>query len=215
MLDDVHVRHLEALRSLDAAVTSQGLELGSQYVMFFAEAELMRLHARHLVDGVAQPDVLEVGIGLGVFAEQLASVGVGSYTAVEAHPDVADIARTRVLSAYPAPTDLVVQPWQLTAFPPESFDAIMYDTWPPDGCADSDFAVFVETVAMRCLRPGGRLSFFSSGSTLSDTRRQVMERHFAEVKTWSYSLAPEDVPPSWTKPTADFVIPIATKASRR
>lgn len=212
MLDDVHVRHLEALRSLNAAVTSQGLRLGSQYVMFFAEAELMRLHAQHLVDGVAQPDVLEVGAGLGVFAEQLAELGVGSCTAVEAHPEVANIARSRVLSSYPAPVELVIQPWQLTAFPPESFDGIMYDTWPPDGCADSDFAIFVETVAMRCLRPGGRFSFFSSGPTLSDTRRQVMERHFAEVKTWSYSLAPKDIPPSWTKPTADFVIPIATKA---
>jgi spermidine synthase len=212
MLDDVHVRHLEALQSLDAAVTSQGLKLGSHYAMFFAEAELMRLHAKHLVHGVAQPDVLEVGIGLGVFAEQLASTGIGSYTAVEAHPRVADIARARVLSSYPAPTELVIKPWQLTAFPPQSFDAIMYDTWPPDGCADSDFAIFVETVAMRCLRPGGRFSFFSSGSTLSDTRRRVMEGHFAEVETWSYSLSPEDVPLSWTKPTTDFLVPIATKA---
>lgn len=212
MLDDVHVRHLEALRSLNAAVTSQGLRLGSHYVMFFAEAELMRLHAQHLVDGVAQPDVLEVGAGLGVFAEQLTTMGVGSYTAVEAHPQVANIVRSRVLSSYSAPIELVIQPWQLTAFPPESFDAIMYDTWPPDGCADSDFAIFVETVAMRCLRPGGRFSFFSSGPTMSDMRRLVMERHFAEVETWPYSLAPDDIPSAWTKPTADFVIPIATKA---
>ncbi|GIH03249.1 hypothetical protein Rhe02_13160 [Rhizocola hellebori] len=211
MLDEVHRRHVEGLRSLNAAVTPEGLVLGAQYVMFFAEAELMRLHAELLVDGVHKPDVLEVGLGLGVFAEQLAGLGVGSYIAVEPHPQVANITRYRVLNRYPAHVRLIAEPWQLTSFPADSLDAIMYDTWPPDGHADSDFAVFVETVAKRCLRPGGRFSFFSSGPELSEVRRQILERHFAEVRTWPYTLAANKIPPSWTKPTADFVVPIATK----
>ena len=211
VLDEVHQRHLEGLRSLNAAVTSEGLVLGAQYVMFFAEAELMRLHAERLVEGVDQPDVLEVGLGLGVFAEQLAGLGVGSYIAVEPHPQVANITRCRILNRYPAPVRLITEPWQLTSFPPESLDAIMYDTWPPDGHADSDFAVFVETVVKRCLRPGGRFSFFSSGPELREVRRQILERHFTAVKTWPYALAAHEIPPSWTKPTADFVVPIATK----
>lgn len=211
MLDDIHIRHLEALRSLDAEVTTEGLRLGAQYVMFFAESELMRIHAQQLIDGVEHPDVLEVGLGLGVFAEQLASIGVGSYTAVEPHPQVAAVARDRVLHDFPAPVRVIEQPWQLTTFPPSSLDAIMYDTWPPDGHADSDFAVFVETVAMPALRPGGRFSFFSSGSELSATRRHILERHFADVRTQPYALPSKDIPPSWTKPSTDFIVPIATK----
>ena len=43
-------------------------------------------------DGVARPDVLEIGLGLGVFAQQLVCVGVNSYTAVEPLEQVARLA---------------------------------------------------------------------------------------------------------------------------
>jgi hypothetical protein len=68
-LSGVHRSHLATLRRMPAIVDSEGLRIGQQFVMFFAEAELMRHHAERLTDGVAGADVLEVGLGLGVFAE--------------------------------------------------------------------------------------------------------------------------------------------------
>jgi spermidine synthase len=212
-LSETHHRHVTRLRGLPAIVDHEGLRIGRQYVMFFAEADLMREHATRLTDGFTRPDVLEVGLGLGVFAEQLRSLHIGSYTAIEAHPGVARLARDRVLDSLDAPTVVHTEPWQLLTLAPGAYDAIMYDTWPPDGHADSDFAAFVEDVAVRCLRPGGRFSFFHSGAVLGAGRRDVLDRHFAHWTATAYTMPVEVTPPHWTKPTRDFLVPVATKGN--
>ncbi|GAB4054885.1 class I SAM-dependent methyltransferase [Catellatospora paridis] len=211
ILSAAHREHLADLRGRPAIIDGEGLMLGSQYVMFFAEAGLMRRHAARLVAGVSSPDVLEIGLGLGVFAEQLASMGPGTYTAVEPHPGTAQLARERVLYRYGGQATVIAEPWQLVTFADESYDAIMYDTWPPDGLEDSDFATFVAEVAVRCLRPGGRFSYFHSGTTLSPTRRDVLKHHFASVTAHPYELPKGETPVAWTKPTRQFLIPVATK----
>ncbi|MDZ5447558.1 class I SAM-dependent methyltransferase [Micromonospora sp. 4G57] len=179
--------------------------------MFFAEAALMREHVTRLTEGFTRPDVLEVGLGLGVFAAQLSEREVGSYTAIEPHPGVALMARTRVVEAFDVPVRVFVDPWQLVTLPAGAFDAIMYDTWPPEGFADSDFAEFVAHVAIRCLRPGGRFSFFHSGTSIGPARRAVLDRYFAEWTAYPHTMPVEQTPPHWTKPSRDFLIPIATK----
>lgn len=212
-LSDAHVRHVSALRGLPPTVDAEGLRIGRQFVMFFAEAELMRQHATRLTDGIAGANVVEVGLGLGVFAEQLRDQSIGSYTAIEPHPGVASLARQRVLDTFPAPAQVYTEPWQLVPLQAGTFDAIMYDTWPPDGHADTDFAAFVAHVAIPTLRPGGRFSFFHSGNAISATRRDVLDRHFAEWTAHPYTMPAAHVPPNWTKPTRDFLIPIATKGT--
>lgn len=207
----VHRRHVEWLRRLPVSIDQQGMRIGGQYVMFFAEAELMRLHAAGLLAGRPAGDVLEVGLGLGVFAEQAASIGMASYTAIEAHRGVADLTRASVLDRLGVPVTVHARPWQLTELPQASFDAIMYDTWPPDGLADEDFARFVEHVALPCLRPGGRFSFFWSGSAVSGRRVEILNGAFPGWTARRYTLPDDCVPAGWTKPTRDFVIPIAVK----
>lgn len=210
-LSEVHRRHVATLRRLPAVVDGEGLRIGDQYVMFFAEADMMREHATRLVEGVERPDVLEVGLGLGVFAAQLWDRNVGSYTAIEPHHGVALMARTRVIDGFDVPVRVHTEPWQLVTLPAGAFDAIMYDTWPPDGHADADFAQFVEHVAIPCLRPGGRFTFFHSGDTLNPARHEILDRHFAGWVAYSYTMPVDQEPPHWTKPTRDFLIPIATK----
>ncbi len=213
-LTTVHEDHLATLRNMPAVIDAEGLRIGQQYVMFFAEAALMRRHVTYLVDGVARPDVLEIGLGLGVFAQQLVSVGVNSYTAVEPLEQVARLARHRVLWEYSDSVTVLTEPWQLLTLPADAYDAIMYDTWPPDGYADADFAWFVEQVAVPCLRPGGRFSFFHSGDTLGSARRAVLDRHFVNWTAHPYTMPLPETPVHWTKPTRDFLIPIATKGGR-
>lgn len=210
----VHRRHVEWLCRLPVVVDSDGMRLGGQYVMFFAEAELMRLHAACLLEGQPHGDVLEVGLGPGVFAEQAASVGLRSYTAIEVHSGVADLTRASVLDLMGVPVTVHARPWQLTRLPPASFDAIMYDTWPPEGRADDDFTGFVEHVVLPCLRPGGRFSFFCAGSTISSLRAETLNSAFSTWAAHRYTLPVDRVPAGWTKPTRDFVIPIAVKGDQ-
>jgi spermidine synthase len=211
VLDDAHVHHLEQLRSRIPVIDRQGLRLDDTYVMFFAEAGLMAEHARRLVADQAAPGVLEVGLGLGVFAEQLGAHRIGSYRAVEPHPGVVELVAPRVRSALRCEVTFQAEPWQSVALPPASLDAIMYDTWPPDGHADADFARFVEHVALPALRPGGRFSFFHSGTRLSAARTYVLDRHFPDWQAAPYRIPPADLPAAWSKPSADFLVPIAVK----
>jgi spermidine synthase len=205
-----HQRHFDKLSRLPITVDREGLRLGEQYVMFFAEDELMRIHAAALLADRPGADVLEVGLGLGVFAAQTSGFRPGSYTAIEVNHDVAAFTRESVLNRLDVPVTVHTQPWQLVPFGQHTYDAIMYDTWPPEGLADDDFARFVEHVALPRLRPGGRLSFFCSGAEISERRAQVLDAFTA----WSvrpYTLPADRTPRSWTKPTRDFVIPVATK----
>jgi spermidine synthase len=210
-LSDLHQRHLANLCEQRVSIDDEGLRIGDQYVMFFAEAGLMCQHVERLTAGMRRPDVLEVGLGLGVFASQLNGIEVGSYTAVEPHHAVARLAAQRVLNRMDAPVTVHAEPWQLLALPDRTFDVIMYDTWPPDGQADADFAIFVEHVAVRCLRPGGRFSFFHSGTTINAARRRVLDRNFAVWTSHPHTMPANEQPRHWTKPTRDFLIPIAVK----
>jgi spermidine synthase len=214
-LDDLHRRHIDRLRTLPATIDTYGLRLGDQYTMFFAEAGLMLQHATALTAGHTGLDVLEVGLGLGVFAEAVTRLGIRSYTAVEPHPEVAKLARYRVLDQLTIPVCVHEEPWQLVELPTASFDAIMLDTWPPNGAADDDFAAFVAEVAVPSLRPGGRFSFFHAGRDLNRDRLAVLQRHFRDVQLWHHQIPAEDLPATWTKPTGDFVVPIAIKAGDR
>jgi hypothetical protein len=210
-LDEVHVRHLDNLRALPAEIDDTGLRLGHTYVMFFAEDGLMAEHARRLIGDRTAARVLEVGLGLGVFAEQLATHRPGGYLASDPHHRVVDLVAPRVRAALTCPVTVWVQPWQVLDLPGASVDAIMYDTWPPEGHADADFAAFVERVALPALRPGGRFSFFHSGTELPRTRTQVLDRHFPEWSATPYRLPEAKLPAAWTKPSADFLVPIAVK----
>jgi spermidine synthase len=206
----VHEAHITMLRSLPMDIDGEGLKLGGTYVMFFAEAELMSLHADALLTGTDRADVLEVGLGLGVFAQQAAAHRPATYTAIEPHPQVALSTQHRALDQLGALVTVHLQPWQLVPLPPESFDAIMYDTWPPAGLADADFDAFVRH-ALPALKPGGRFSFFWSGSRLSPRRAQSLDQHFAAWQESRYVMPKDRTPVGWTKPTREFVIPVATK----
>jgi spermidine synthase len=214
-LSDAHERHVANLRRLPAILDAEGLRIGTQYVMFFAEAELMGRHADQLLTGTPDPDILEVGLGLGVFAEQLVGRAIGSYTAIEPHEGIANLAKRLVLNKLDTAVTVHTEPWQLVSLPTASYDAIMYDTWPPDGHADSDFAIFVERVAVPCLRPGGRFSFFHSGDRLIPARCEVLDAFFRDWETTPFTMPATDVPTNWTKTTTDFLIPIATKGDQR
>jgi spermidine synthase len=182
--------------------------------MFHAEAGLMAEHAHRLVGGRPGADVLEVGLGLGVFAEQLVGLRPATYTGVEPHPGVVDLVAPRLQAWLRCPVTVLAQPWQSLDIAPASVDAVMYDTWPPDGLADTDFAEFVGRVAVPALRPGGRFSFFHHGSELPPARMRVLDQYFPGWTATRYTLPEQRLPAAWTKPTGDFLVPVAQKGQR-
>jgi spermidine synthase len=187
----VHHEHVERLRSLPVEVDTDGMRLGRQYVMFFAEGDLMNLHARALLGDRPGACVLEVGLGLGVFATQAACYRIASYTAIEPHEEVAALTSRVVLDRLGVPVTVHTMPWQLTDLPTNRFDAIMYDTWPPDGHADEDFGAFVRLVALPCLRPGGRFSFFSSAATSSSSPWVLLLRNAGPALNSTTASSPQ------------------------
>lgn len=210
-LDEVHLRHLRELCARPAMIDDEGLRLGDTYVMFFAESALMAEHAAALLGGQHGAHVLEIGLGLGVFAQQIAPLRPAGYTAVEPHPKVVDLVAPRVREHLSCPVVVVVEPWQVLDLEPDSIDAIMYDTWPPDGHADADFASFVERVAIPVLRPGGRFSFFHSGTQLPEARAEVLDHFFPGWSATNVTIPANQLPRGWTKPTGDFLVPCARK----
>lgn len=208
---DTHEQHWTWLCSQPATVDDEGLRIGNTYTMFTAEDELMALHASSLTANRCDLDVLEVGLGLGVFAKQLAGERIRSYTAIEPHPGVVALTRERVLDRLGFPTTVLPLPWQHAHLDDDSFDVIMFDTWPPPGYADKDFSDFVTDVAIRVLRPEGRFGFFTSGCNISESRIQVLDRHFFSWNATPYQFPNRIVPQNWSKPTTDFLVITAQK----
>jgi SAM-dependent methyltransferase len=211
LLDPEHSAHISDLRTRAVTIDDVGMRLGGNYIMFFAEAELMREHARRVTDGTPGADVLEIGLGLGVFAEQLSSLAVRSYTVVEPLREVVDHTWERVVVPLRLPSTLHLEPWQTARLPADAFDAVMYDSLPPEGQDDRDFTTFVEQVAMKVLRPGGRLTFFSPGPRIEPARIAVLDALFAGWSAEPFTLSTAAVPDGWTLGTNEFRIPVAVK----
>jgi spermidine synthase len=204
-----HREHWRWLCTQPVTVNAQGMRLGDTYTMFFAEADLMARHAAALIAGRSGVDVLEIGLGLGFFAQQLPPDRVASYTAVEVHPGVAAHTGHRVLDHLPFPWELVTAAWQYAGLEGGRWDVIMFDTWPPPGRADADFTRFTR-LAARLLRPGGHFGFFASGTTLAPARADALDAHFTTWHAEPYRMPAHLVPEGWTKPTTDFLITTAT-----
>jgi hypothetical protein len=208
----VHARHIAELRAQQVAVIDDTLFIGNQPTMFLAERGLMRRHAQKLLEGFDAPVVLDVGTGLGVFAECALEHPIHAYIGIEPQRLVAARAIQTVLAGAPCCVTMHADPWQSVRIHSNTVDAIMLDTWPPDGHADADFEDFIRLVALRVLRDDGRLSFFCSGDRVPPSRLAVLHASFEDVCSEPFALA--ERPRHWAKPTLRFVVPIASRPCR-
>ena len=104
------------------------LLVGGWQVMQTWELPLMKFLAREVT--MNHGDVLEIGFGMGISANEIVKNGCKSYTVIEAHPTIANNARKWAESQK---TKIIVLEsfWQdLVNKINKKFDGILFDTFP-------------------------------------------------------------------------------------
>jgi guanidinoacetate N-methyltransferase len=170
----------------DAGYDPAELVIQGQQVMQAWERPLMK----RMAEGAARThgDVLEIGFGMGISATFLQDVGVRSYTIVECNEEVIAFFE-RWKSGYPGQDiRLVKGRWQDVIGQLDSYDGILFDTYPLSqeeylknevaGTAYTHAGEFFPVAAGR-LRPGGVFTYFSCEvDTLSRSHQRELLRHF-------------------------------------
>jgi hypothetical protein len=172
---DVGRSFFQTWASAPVSWSDEVVKVGEAPITYAWERPLMEAYAAVLCS--PDRDLLEIGFGMGLFAEATASRGVRSHTIVEPHPEILARAhafavrregRVRVLGDY----------WQRCQGELGRFDAIFYDSWSPVETRLDDLGAFFSLAAVRLLRPGGLLAFWIPGSTLGDAMQAVALAHF-------------------------------------
>jgi spermidine synthase len=209
IFSDSHSKHLKEITSQPIVIDNKiGLKIGTTYIMFFCEEELMRKHAILLTKGKTNQRVLEIGFGAGVFAEKILHCNIDSYTVIEPHPQVVEYAKEWAKNKN-ITINIITDPWQKALHQLKEYDIIMYDSWPPEGYDTHDFYNFVSIVCQKSLVAGGKFSFFWNGKTLSPFRQKVINNFFNKNTLHPFHI--KNLPKEWTLESHDFIIPISEK----
>lgn len=141
------------------------VRVGDAPIMYAWERPLMDAYAAALCR--PDRDLLEIGFGMGIFAEAAARRGVKSHTIVEPHPEI--LPRAHEFAARCGDSVRVVADyWQRCQLELATYDAIFYDSWSPAETRLDDLGAFFTLAAVRLLRSDGLLAFWVPGATLGE-----------------------------------------------
>lgn len=166
----------------DLLYREDGLYIGSIRIMTFDQNEIMNKYAESLAKDRSNLQVLEVGYGLGEFADAIEKYNIKKHIIVECHPKICDLARQRFAD------NNSVEVWQgfwQNYVPSGKFDSIFYDTTVLDEDAVDSLISFLKW-AQLYLSDGGRISFWYCGTKI-DCR--LMDYFDAEGIKYDISLS--------------------------
>lgn len=158
-----------------------GLYIGSIRIMTYDQKEIMNKYAESLAKERSNLKVLEVGYGLGEFADAIEKYDVKKHLIVECHPKICDLARQRFADNNSVE---VFQGFWQNYVPLEKFDSIFYDTTVLDEDAVDSLISFLKW-AQLYLSDGGRISFWYCGTKID---RRLMDYFEAEGIKYDISL---------------------------
>lgn len=151
-------------RTFLALYTEAELSIGGWQVMQSWEEPLMR----RLAEEVAGPgrSILEVGFGMGICARAIWDIGCARYTVIEAHPQVAEYARSCMRDAG-INGEVIEDFWEDAAprLKPRGFDGIVFDTYPLSSAERSRNHFSFIPHACQLLSEDGRLTYYSDESS--------------------------------------------------
>ena len=193
---------------LPIALTTSELRIGNWQVMQRWETPIMKTLATEVTTNSGH--ILEVGFGMGISAREIISNGCESYTVIEAHPEVAQHARSWA-DGQPVPVKVIEGFWQdiISEIPAQSYDGILFDTYPLSATERHRNHFPFIPLAPRLLRPGGVLTLYSD-ETLNFRREHLalLLTYFDEVKLIKITgLRPPPDCEYWQEGT--MVIPVA------
>lgn len=108
---------------------SSELLIGGWQVMQEWERPLMQALAKNVAG--SDRNILEIGFGMGICAEEIWKIGCANYTVIEAHPIIAQKAREWLKTNGHSGT-VIEGFWEnvIDSLPPSSYDGIVFDTYP-------------------------------------------------------------------------------------
>jgi guanidinoacetate N-methyltransferase len=162
-------------------ISENELLIGGWQVMQSWERPLMEAMADEVA--VLQGDVLEIGYGMGIAAQMIVNSGCASYTVIEAHPAIAQLARAWA-SVQSIPCTILEGAWQ-DIVPRLSihFDSVLFDTFPlsADERGKNHFPFI--PIAPSLLRRGGIFVYYSDETfEFRSEHLAMLLTHFDEVK---------------------------------
>lgn len=205
-------RSRDEWRSLPVALTDTELSIGDWQVMQSWELPLMKALAREAT--MKGGNVLEVGFGMGISAAEIVTSGCTTYTVIEAHPDIAHLAR-QWGDRQEVEVTVIEGFWEdVIDTLPRMFDAILFDTYPLSKEARHKNHYAFIPHAPNVLIPGGVLTMYSDETI--DFRAEhlrLLLAHFDEVKLVKVTgLRPPPDCEYWQHD--HMVIPVATAGGR-
>ncbi|HEU5055409.1 MAG TPA: class I SAM-dependent methyltransferase [Kofleriaceae bacterium] len=165
----------EAWAAAPVSWSDEVVRVGDAPIMYGWERPLMEAYA----EAICRPDrdLLEIGFGMGIFAEAAARRGLRSHTIVEPHPEI--LPRAHAFAATGGGrVQVIADYWQRCQLELATYDAIFYDSWSPEETRLDDLRAFFTLAAIRLLRPGGLLAFWVPGSTLGEAMQAVALARF-------------------------------------
>lgn len=194
---------------MEVALDSVELSVGGWQVMQAWERPLMARLAREVTRNAG--DILEIGFGMGISANEIAACGCDSYTVIEAHPRIADMARDWC-ERQPFPASVIEGFWQdAIEGIGQQFDGILFDTYPLSAMerGQNHFEFIPHAPAL--LKDSGILTLYSDETIEFRTAHMaLLLASFAEVRLVRVDdLRPPDGCEYWQSST--MVIPVASR----
>ena len=149
----------------DALINAEYTFKGDDYIYESASgSEVMGKWETPLMERYAEivnhnsGDILEIGYGLGLFANKCYSLGVKSYTIVEFHPQVLE--RLKIWAEDKPEVTVISGDWakNLEEIKSKKYDSIFFDTH-----MDDNRPYFRELVVNDCIKEDGIFAYFTMG----------------------------------------------------
>jgi guanidinoacetate N-methyltransferase len=199
--------------TMPVKITDDGLNIGGWQVMQNWELPIMQTLAREIA--AQDRDILEVGFGLGISATEIMKIGCRSYTVIEAHPKIAEMAR-KWSKKYISSVEVIEGFWEkIIPKLNRQFDSILFDTYPLSQEERHKNHYRFMPIAPQLLRCNGILAYYSDENL--DFRAEhlrLLLTYFNEVKLIKVSgLNPPLDCEYWHDEC--MVLPIARKITTR
>lgn len=165
---------------MPVALTEDQLLVGGWQVMQSWEAPLMDVLAQEVTAGGG--DILEIGFGMGISANQIVANGCTTYTVIEIHPGIAANAR-KFASEQNLPCEVIEGAWQdVVPSLDRQFDGVLFDTYPLSGEERGKNHFSFIPVAPSLLRDSGVFVCYSDDTKqFRSDHLELLLTHFDEV----------------------------------